>query len=82
MNTQIYRDAVSNTGPKTIQSEDWKDKPHRLVFDLCAEIERLQSLLRINGHPSIICACGHSMDRHAHLVTNCDNCPCELFDAI
>jgi hypothetical protein len=41
MNTNDYRNAPSNIGP---QAATWKDKPHRLVYDLCSEIERL-----ING---------------------------------
>jgi predicted ribosome quality control (RQC) complex YloA/Tae2 family protein len=26
---------------------EWKDKPHRLIYDLCNEIERLQKLLKM-----------------------------------
>lgn len=38
LNVQDYRDAVSLKGP---QAPEWEDKPHRLVWDLCNEIERL-----------------------------------------
>jgi hypothetical protein len=30
--------AVANEGPRAYT---WSDKPHRLVYDLCCEIERL-----------------------------------------
>lgn len=40
MYTQAYRDAPSGEGPL---AETWKDKPDRLVYDLCREIERLRS---------------------------------------
>lgn len=32
------RMAVAGHGPR---AADWADKPHRIVYDLCAEIERL-----------------------------------------
>ncbi len=35
----VYRLAMSGEGEL---DATWKDKPHRLVFDLCNEIERLQ----------------------------------------
>lgn len=38
LTTQDYRNAPSGIGPKT---GDWEDKPHRLVYDLCREIEQL-----------------------------------------
>ena len=43
MNTNDYRIAPSGEGPQAAQ---WKDKPHRLLYDLCQEIERL------TGQPS------------------------------
>ena len=39
-----YRDALSNEGPL---AGDWNDKPHRLVYDLCNEIQHLQNLVII-----------------------------------
>lgn len=36
--TYTYRRAMNGKGPLAFQ---WKDKPHRLIFDLCREIERL-----------------------------------------
>jgi hypothetical protein len=33
-----YRNAPSDIGPL---AAEWKDKPHRLVYDLCREVERL-----------------------------------------
>ena len=40
--TEDYRNALNGSGPLANQ---WKDKPHRLVYDLCNEIERLRFLL-------------------------------------
>lgn len=37
--TKDYRSALEGRGPMASQ---WADKPHRLVFDLCDEIERLR----------------------------------------
>ncbi len=45
VNTQDYRDAIDGTMPATLFSlaYDWMDKPHRLVYDLCNEIDRLRA---------------------------------------
>jgi hypothetical protein len=43
--TADYRNAPSGIGPL---AATWKDKPHRLVYDLCREVERLQAL---TGNP-------------------------------
>lgn len=40
--TMSYRLAPSDGGQLAYE---WKDKPHRLVYDLCDEVERLQLLL-------------------------------------
>jgi len=48
MNTQDYRDALGGEGP---QAGQWADKPHRLVYDLCNEVERLQG-----GDPPVLTA--------------------------
>ena len=42
LDPQNYRDAVNKTGPLAY---DWDDKPHRLVYDLCKEMDRLQAAL-------------------------------------
>jgi hypothetical protein len=42
LNLQDYRDAVSGKGPRAY---DWEDKPHRLIYDLCGEIEILRAHL-------------------------------------
>jgi len=34
-----YRHAVNGVGPL---AHTWRDKPHRLVYDLCAEVDRLR----------------------------------------
>ena len=41
--TWELRKGVSGEGPRAY---DWSDKPHRLVFDACHEIERTRTLLR------------------------------------
>jgi hypothetical protein len=40
--TDDYWKAPSGEGP---QAATWKDKPHRLVYDLVREVERLRALL-------------------------------------
>lgn len=40
LNTAEYRAAMSGSGS---QAANWNDKPHRLVYDLCIEIERLRA---------------------------------------
>jgi hypothetical protein len=42
-----YKIAVEGMG-NSILVRNWKDKPHRLVYDLCAEVERLRRLLDAN----------------------------------
>ena len=44
--TMPYRLAPSGYGDQALE---WMDKPTRLVYDLCDEIERLQSLLLAQG---------------------------------
>lgn len=41
--TEDYRRALSGEGEFGSLGYDWSDKPHRLVYDLCAEIDRLRS---------------------------------------
>lgn len=41
INTADYRLAPKGGGPL---ATTWEDKAHRLIYDLCAEIERMQSL--------------------------------------
>lgn len=41
LNTNDYKMAPSGIGPK---AAEWDDKPHRLVYDLCREVERLRQL--------------------------------------
>lgn len=36
-----YRNAPSGDGPL---AGEWKDKPHRLIYDLCNEVLRLRTL--------------------------------------
>lgn len=44
IDTKDYRDAPSGFGPL---AAEWKDKPHRLVYDLCSEAERQRGLFRV-----------------------------------
>lgn len=44
-----YRLAPSGQGPKAGQ---WGDKPHRLVYDLCNEVERLRAIILFLQHRS------------------------------
>jgi hypothetical protein len=46
LNTNDYRNAPGGDGP---EAANWADKPHRLVYDLCAEIERLNGKLPLSG---------------------------------
>ena len=43
--TQDYRMALSGEGAFGTLGYEWSDKPHRLVYDLCGEIDHLQALL-------------------------------------
>jgi hypothetical protein len=41
IDTEEYRSAMGGEGPHAF---NWKDKPHRLVYDLCREIKRIEKL--------------------------------------
>ena len=41
--TDDYRKALSGEGKMGSLGYDWSDKPHRLVYDLCDEIDRLNN---------------------------------------
>jgi len=41
-----YRLALGGVGPL---AADWRDKPHRLVYDLCARVEALEAALAAKG---------------------------------
>jgi hypothetical protein len=43
MNTDDYRNAPDGLGPL---ATEWKDKPHRLIYDLVAEVERLREAVK------------------------------------
>jgi hypothetical protein len=51
LNTHDYREAVSGKPDASELSREWHDKPHRLVYDLCREIDRLRA-----PQPSAPCA--------------------------
>lgn len=42
--TDDYRDAMSGEGGFGTLGYEWSDKPHRLVYDLCGEIDRLRKI--------------------------------------
>lgn len=44
--TDDYRAALSGEGDFFSLGYEWSDKPHRLVDDLCGEIDYLQAMLR------------------------------------
>lgn len=48
LNTQEYRDAVDYEGEPCIftLAYDWRDKPHRLVYDLCNEVDWLNAQVK------------------------------------
>lgn len=52
--TQEYREAMSGEGELAGQ---WHDKPHRLVYDLCAEVDALRDVMRKGA--KVAAACGH-----------------------
>ena len=45
--TDDYRNALSGEGEFMSLGYDWSDKPHRLVYDLCGEVDHLRQALRI-----------------------------------
>jgi hypothetical protein len=47
--TQDYREAPSGIGP---HAPEWKDKPHRLVYDLASEVDLLRKLLWLRHDPN------------------------------
>ncbi len=50
LTTKDYLDALAGEGPRAL---DWEDKPHRLVYDLCNEVERLS---KIKAAAEAVCA--------------------------
>lgn len=43
--TDDYRDAMSGEGEFGSLGYEWSDKPHRLVYDLCGEVDRLNDVI-------------------------------------
>jgi len=41
-----YREAISGVSDSEQLNHDWEDKPHRLVYDLCNEVEKLQTAMQ------------------------------------
>lgn len=54
-----YRHAPSGVGPL---ADEWKDKPHRLVYDLCERVEALEKF--INDTSAI--SGGHILSKERH----------------
>lgn len=49
LKTKDYREAVGGGGDKDdffSLAYQWVDKPHRLVYDLCDEIDRLRKVVK------------------------------------
>jgi hypothetical protein len=53
LDTLMFRLATSNEGEL---AHEWNDKPHRLVYDLSNEVERLQKILLDMGRPDLLVA--------------------------
>ena len=51
--TDDYRLAMGGEGPQAAQ---WKDKPHRLVYDLCREVDRLQQRVDAGAEALLVVA--------------------------
>ncbi len=43
--TDDYRKAMSGEGEWDSLGYEWSDKPHRLVYDLCGEVDHLRQML-------------------------------------
>lgn len=43
--TDDYRAALSGEGEIGSLGYEWSDKPHRLVYDLCGEVDHLRSIV-------------------------------------
>lgn len=54
MLTNEYRAAPGGNGP---HAADWMDKPHRLVYDLCDEVDRLT--VAVEEMVSLLKECRH-----------------------
>ena len=54
--TRDYRNALSGVGEFGSLGYEWSAEPHRLVYDLCGEIDHLNRLL--NGRDDFIVAKG------------------------
>ena len=54
---QDYRASMSPDGP---MYGAWQNKPHRLVYDLCGEVEYLQGELRRLKVMHCCANCGHA----------------------
>ena len=66
--TYECRMAIEGDGPR---SGDWADKPHRLVFDLCREIEHLRLSLseaRATGRREGLSEAANIADEHAEYI--------------
>ena len=47
LNTKNYIDAVSGKSKgQSYLAYEWADKPHRLVYDLCKEINKLRAEIK------------------------------------
>ncbi len=46
---------------------DWKDKPHRLIYDLCGEVERLQAIeIAARSLMKVAADNVHTFAKHGH----------------
>jgi hypothetical protein len=67
MNTQDFRDAVNGDGPL---ANEWKDKPHRLIYDLCNAVDNASVPIfqvtaeHLDGPPRLL---GHATGQKADI---------------
>lgn len=47
--TDDYREALQGLGEFGSLGYEWSDKPHRLVYDLCGEVDHLHAILAQHG---------------------------------
>jgi hypothetical protein len=76
-----YRKAVDGEGEFGSLGYEWSDKPHRLVYDLCGEVEHLQSLID-SAVSSAIERCAKVMDSLADELSRMMSDPADVARAL
>ena len=60
--TDDYRKAMSGDDDEFGLGYQWTDKPHRLVYDLCGEVDRLREALQMARITLNIAGYGRDVD--------------------